>query len=53
MASYVSKFMSLQDPWQAMCQLAWNVQFSINGMKSVQVKGNREEKKEKKEREKN
>ena len=52
MAGHVLKCMSLQDTWQAMCQLAWNVKFSINGRKSVRVKGSQEEKREKRKREK-
>ena len=40
------------DTWKTMCQLAWNVQFSINRRKSIWVKGSQEEKKERKEREK-
>ena len=50
MAGHVLKCMSLQDTWQAMCQLAWNVKFSINRRKSVRVKGSQEEKREKRKR---
>ena len=52
MAFHVSTCMSLQDTWQAMCQLAWNMQVSINRGVRRRRRGKQERKREREEKRK-
>ena len=52
MACHVSTCMSLQDTWEAMCQLAWNIQVSINRGVRRRMRGKQERKREREERRK-